>query len=200
MKKLKYFTFLIIPILLISCSSELQENIVQVVAKDFRFEVADQIPSGWSTFEFDNQGHAEHFFLLQKLPDTVSYDTYVNNVTKSFDTVFDSIKAGSTKAEAVDLLLKLVPSWYFTSVKQMGGTGIVSSNKNTRVTLKLEPGIYAMECYIKEQGIFHTALGMISRLEVTTDRSQNIPPEADVELTLSNFKIDSKGELESGAV
>lgn len=72
-------------------------------------------------------GHAEHFFLLDLLPDSISFDDYKTKVGRPFDMVFDSLKAGNSKADAINLLVQSVPSWYFTSVKQMGGTGIISA-------------------------------------------------------------------------
>ncbi len=196
-------TFIIYPIcfsvlLLFPCTSKKTVDIVEVTAKDFQFEVRDEIPSGWTTFKFNNTGHAPHFFLLNKLPDSISFDAYHMEVTKPFENVFDSLKAGKSKEEAIGLLVSMIPSWYFTSVKQMGGTGIVDAGKVAQTTLKLEPGTYAMECYIKENGIFHTALGMIRPIKVTSDSSDQKPPDVDVDITLTNFKFESEGEIKRG--
>jgi hypothetical protein len=143
-------------------------------------------------------GHAEHFFLLNLLPDSISFETYHTQVTRPFEIVFDSIKAGKSKTDAITMLVEKIPSWYFTSVKAMGGTGIVSKGKTAQTTIKLVPGTYAMECYIKEQGVFHTALGMIRPITVTKEVSDLQPPEANIDLTLTNFKIESTGKLHSG--
>ncbi len=185
-------------IILYSCDTSTNENVVNVIARDFNFEVVDEIPSGWTTFQFKNLGHADHFFLLNLLPDTISFETYHNEVTIPFDLVFDSLKAGKSKAEAIGMLIEMIPGWYFTSVKQMGGTGIISAGKTSQVTLKLTPGTYAMECYIKEQGVFHTALGMIRSITVRKETSDLEPPKADMDITLSNYKIETKGEVKTG--
>jgi hypothetical protein len=200
MKFLKHFLFVMATaVIFYSCGDSKNENVIEVVAKDFRFEVVDTIPSGWTTFHFNNMGHAEHFFLLNLLPDTISFETYHNEVTRPFEIVFDSIKAGKSKEDAVNMLVESIPAWYFTSVKQMGGPGIVSAGKTTNVTLKLLPGTYAMECYIKEQGVFHTALGMIRPITVTKDSAEMNPPESNYDITLTNFQIDAKGEIKSGS-
>jgi len=183
---------------IISCSSTKMDNVIEVVARDFNFVVADSIPSGWSTFRFNNTGHAEHFFLLNLLPDSISYDTYHKNVTKPFEMVFDSLKAGKSKEDAIGLLINLIPGWYFSDVKQMGGTGIVSMGKSTDITLNLPAGTYAMECYIKEQGVFHTALGMIRPIVVTEKVSGTKPPLTNVKLTLSNYTIATEGSFNKG--
>ena len=181
-----------------SCGDSSDQNVVDVIAKDFRFEMVDSIPSGWTTFRLKNMGHAEHFFLLSLLPESVTFDDYKTEVGRPFDIVFDSLKAGSSKADAINLLVQSVPSWYFTSVKQMGGTGIISMHKSTQVTLNLVPGTYVMECYIKEQGVFHTALGMIRQVTVTEEVSEMKPPEANVNVYLTNDAITTEGEISSG--
>jgi len=185
-------------IILYSCDTSTNENVVNVIARDFNFEVVDEIPSGWTTFQFKNLGHADHFFLLNLLPDTISFETYHNEVTRPFDVVFDSLKAGKSKAEAIGMLIEMIPGWYFTSVKQMGGTGIIAAGKTTQVTLKLTPGTYVMECYIKEQGVFHTALGMIRSITVREEASNLEPPKVDMDITLTNYKIETKGEIKIG--
>jgi len=181
-----------------SCSNSSNENVVDVTAKDFRFEMIDSIPSGWTTFRLKNMGHAEHFFLLSLLPESVTFDDYKTEVGRPFDIVFDSLKAGSNKADAINLLVQSVPSWYFTSVKQMGGTGIISMHQATQITLDLVPGTYVMECYIKEQGVFHTALGMIRQVTVTEEVSEMKPPETNVNVYLTNNAITTEGEISSG--
>jgi len=199
MKLLNYIilTFIAL-VILYSCDTSTNDNVVKVIARDFNFEVVDEIPSGWTTFQFDNLGHAEHFFLLNLLPDTISFETYHNDVTRPFDVVFDSLKAGKSKAEAIGMLIEMIPEWYFTSVKSMGGIGIIDAGKTAQVTLKLVPGTYAMECYIKEQGVFHTALGMIRSITVREDVSPLEPPKADIDITLTNYKIETKGEVKTG--
>lgn len=184
--------------LIISCDTSSDENVVEVIARDFRFEVADEIPSGWTTFQFRNIGHAEHFFLLNLLPDTISFQKYHSEVTRPFEIVFDSLKAGYSKEDAITMLVELIPGWYFTSVIQMGGTGIVSAGKTTQITMKLKPGTYAMECYIKEQGVFHTALGMIRPLTVTNKITELKPPTANMNITLNNYEIETDGEVNVG--
>ena len=198
MKFLISLVFTLVSVLLLSCGDSSNQDVVDVTAKDFRFEMGDSIPSGWTTFRLKNLGHAEHFFLLNQLPDSVSFEKYKNEVSRPFDIVFDSLKAGKSKEEAITLLVQTIPSWYFTSVKQMGGTGIIGAGKTTQVTLNLVPGTYVMECYIKEQGVFHTALGMIREFIVTKKVSEKKEPKANVNVFLSNSEIKTEGEIISG--
>lgn len=190
--------FFICTFLFFSCSTKDEEKVVEVTAKDFSFLVVDEIPSGWTTFNFNNSGHAPHFFLLNKIPDSISFEIYHKEVTKPFDIVFDSIKAGKSKEDAIAMLVGTIPQWYFTSVKQMGGTGIIDRGKVSQITLKLEPGTYVMECYIKEKGVFHTALGMIKPITVTKEVSNSKPPETNMDITITNTKYETKGEVKPG--
>jgi hypothetical protein len=199
MKLLNYFilTFIAI-VILYSCNTSTNDNVVKVIARDFNFEVVDEIQSGWTTFQFENRGQVEHFFLLNLLPDTISFETYHNEATRPFEIVFDSLKAGKSKTDAIGMLIEMIPGWYFSSVKQMGGTGIVAAGKTTQVTLKLSPGTYAMECYIKYQGLFHTSLGMIRPIIVLEEASDLEPPKAGMDITLTNYNIETKGEIKTG--
>jgi hypothetical protein len=132
------------------------------------------------------------------LPDSIEYDTYVEQVVQPFQIVMDSLEAGMSKEEGVGLLVGLLPPWFFTDVRQMGGSGIVSMGEKAEVTVKLPPGTYAMECYIKEQGVFHSTLGMISPMVVTEEVSETEPPRTNMTITLSNFAIETEGILYRG--
>jgi len=182
----------------VSCSDTQKQNGIDVTARDFKFEVADSIPSGWTSFRFHNTGKVEHFFYLTLLPDSISFDRYHNGVTKPFVVVFDSLKAGMSKSDAIGLLGKQLPSWYFTAVKVMGGPGIIKPGGIAQTTVKLVPGTYAMECYIKTNGIFHSALGMIRPVVVREDSTNAQPPKPNVDIVLTNGKIDSPDEINSG--
>ena len=179
--------------------AESTANIVRVIAKDFRFDVADELLSGWTTFQLRNEGHATHFFLLNRLPEGVSIEQYRDEGAKVFDVVWDAIRAGETsKEEAGAMLGELLPEWFF-SVRQMGGTGLIAPGEIAQTTFRLEPGRYAMECYIKtETGLFHTTMGMIRLVTVTEEASSAAPPKADIEMTLTNFKFEINGTPSAG--
>lgn len=185
--------------LLISCGKKAEQKIVEITAKDFQFVAPDSIPSGWAALRFINTGHTEHFFLLNKVPDSIPFDLYKTAIAEQFDIVFDSLKAGKSKEDAIGMLISQIPSWYFTDVKQMGGCGIVSMGKAVDVTLNLPTGRYIMECYIKEQGVFHTKLGMIKELFVTNETSEIKPPLFNMELTLTNDAIKTSGAVNKGS-
>ncbi len=200
MRLIKYLTFIIFfSIIFISCSKAPPTNIVDVTAKDYYFYVSDSIPSGWTTFRFNNEGHATHFFFLTLLPDSVSFERYHKEVMPPFVSAMDTLEAGASKADAGALLGTLLPKWY-ASAKVMGGAGLTAPGKTSQTTIKLEPGTYSMECYVKtEEGKFHSELGMIRPLTVTNEISKMKEPEdADIEISLYNNRIESEGNLSSG--
>lgn len=199
MKALRLFVLVSFAVILcISCSTTPEENVVEVTAKDFKFIVQDSIPSGWNTFRFNNTGHAVHFFLLDRLPDSIPFERFRDEVSKPFDVVFDSLKAGWSKEDALGMLLEEIPGWYFACVQQMGGSGIVSMGNSQDIALNLSPGTYVMECYIKEQGVFHTTLGMMRPIVVTKEASGNEPPLPNVQLTLTKAEYQVDGVFNKG--
>jgi len=173
-------------------------TIIEVVAKDFTFTVADSIPSGWSTFRMKNTGMMDHFFLLTKLPDSLTLDDYLRDVAGAFGVAWEALKENKSKEEAFKLLGENLPEWY-ANAKAMGGTGLISGGETAINTLNLTPGYYVMECYVKtENGQFHTELGMINPLIVTSEVTSNNPPDTNVEITLRNDAMTFSGEIVEG--
>lgn len=194
------FTVLITAsVIFISCSKTQPTNLVEVTAKDYYFFMHDSIPSGWTTFRLVNEGHATHFFFLTLLPDSVTFQNYTSEVGPAFVAALDTLQAGATKATGGTVLVGLLPKWY-ASTKYMGGSGLIAKGNSTNVTMKLVPGNYVMECYIKtEDGKFHSELGMVRPVTVTNEISEMTEPvDADIEINLSNFKIETTGNLTQG--
>ncbi len=198
MKSIKYFAVLLL-LIFVSCSSKPPSNIVDVIAKDYYFQSPDSISSGWTTFRLKNEGTCVHFFFLTLLPNSIPFERYGKDVGSAFAVAWDSLQAGMDKPKAGALLGSLLPKWY-ASAKAMGGAGLISPGKTAQTTIKLEPGTYVMECYMKTaEGKFHSELGMVRQLTVTHNISKmKEPTNANVDLTLSNYKIESKGKLSSG--
>lgn len=173
---------------------------VQVVARDFQFEIPDSIPSGWTTFRFSNEGQETHFFLLTLLPEGKTIEDYVQEVGPPFGTVMDSLRAGTMdKAAAGAYLGSHLPDWYLTSTKYMGGVGLTAPGETSQATVKLVPGTYEMECYVKApNGQFHGMLGMIRALTVTSAESETAEPTADLEATLHNGRIEAPDSIAAG--
>jgi hypothetical protein len=174
-------------------------DVVEVVAADYSFQVPAEIPSGWVTFNFRNDGAEHHFFLLSRLPAGKTFEDYRADVSVPFEEVWEELMAGTVdKAGAGQMLGRLLPGWY-ASVQVMGGPGLLAPGRSVRTTERLEPGDYVMECYVKTaDGTFHTALGMMRPLTVTSAASGGSPPAADIEIALSNSEIAVQGAVTPG--
>ena len=79
-----------------------------------------------------------------------------------------------------------LPEWY-SKVVYEGGAGLISPNQTTEFTLKLEPGLYLMECYVKmSNGKFHTSMGMAKQIKVTHAVSELLPPIPTINVAISS--------------
>lgn len=174
-------------------------NVVEFTAVDYAFAGPAEIPSGWTTLRLANEGMEHHFLLLNRLPDDKTFDDYVAEVAVPFDSVWHELRSGAIdKAEAGAMLGRLLPAWY-ASVVQMGGPGLVAGGGVAEATVNLSPGNYVMECYVKTaEGEFHASLGMARPLTVTGEASEASPPEADLEITLSNSELAVDGDVTAG--
>lgn len=176
-------------------------GVVEVSARDFAFEAPARIPSGWTTFRMTNAGQQEHFLVLWRLPEGKTFEDYREEVIGPFETSMKEYAAGEVdRAGLMEALGSRLPEWLPPlSALGMGGAGLTSPGRVTRTAVKLEPGEYVMECYVKTpDGMPHSFLGMLRPLTVTSDSTGAAPPEADVEMTLSNYRIETAGELTPG--
>lgn len=177
-----------------------EAHVVEVTAVDYAFQAPAEIPSGWTTFRMKNEGQEEHFLLLNRLPEGKTFEDYRREVAAPFDSVWYSLRAGSIdQAEAGSRLGSLLPDWYLSSVRQMGGPGLVAPGGISQASARLDPGIYVIECYVKSpDGVFHSSLGMARPLTVTDASSGAPAPHADLEMTLSNYDISIDDEIAPG--
>lgn len=173
--------------------------VVEVAAEDYAFRVPESLPSGWVTLRFTNEGEENHFLMLHRLPEGKTYDEYVVEVGEPFNEVWYPLRDGEiTQEEALERMGETIPDWFW-SVQQMGGTGITEPGRTTEVTVKLEPGDYVVECYMKtDEGEFHGMEGMVDPLTVTEERSEDSPPEADLRLIATNSSLELEGEATPG--
>lgn len=172
---------------------------VDVIAEDYAFDAPDAVRSGWITFRMRNEGEKHHFALLTRLPEGKTLDDYMVDVVKHFDTARHGMSSGEmSRAEAEQMLGRRVPEWFY-SAERIGGPALLAPGGVSEVTLRLEPGEYFIECYMKTpEGEFHGLEGMVRPLTVTEESSGASRPAADVELTLTNEGIEAPDEMASG--
>jgi hypothetical protein len=158
-------------------------NVIDIVTRSMEFISVDTIPSGWNTFKYDNRSRETHFFLMDKYPEGRTVEDAIRDVGPVFDEGMDLINAGKTE-EGYAAFGKL-PEW-FSNVVFYGGSGLIAPQHTSLTTIKLDPGYYIMECYVKmPNGKFHTSMGMAKPIIVTETNSENTPPEATINITLS---------------
>lgn len=158
-------------------------TVIEVITRSMEFQSVDTISSGWNTFKYQNLSNETHFFLLDKYPEGKTLENTVTDIAPVFQEGMDLINEGKTE-EGFAAFGKL-PMW-FADIVFSGGTGLIAPKHTATTTLKLNPGYYIMECYVKmPNGKFHTLMGMAKPIIVTGADSGNKPPEATVNITLS---------------
>jgi hypothetical protein len=160
-----------------------------------------EIPSGWTTFRFTNASPVDHFFLIWRYPEDGKaaaraanqslLDHWFERVAGAFDG-FDAYLAGEVSLEAytsglVARLQENAPWFLDPGATPMGGPGITAAGATSATTVHLEPGEYIVECYVRdENGVFHTAAGMIDHMTVTEAISGAGAPAAAARVAISS--------------
>lgn len=171
-----------------------ERNVVDVTVTDHSIDLPAEIPAGWTTFRFHNRSDEVHFGVLELLPEGRTVQDSIDEVVPVFQDGMDLINAGDP--DAFDEFGNL-PAWYF-EVVFMGGPGLVAPGETAVVTVDLEPGTYAMECYVKTDGVFHSTHGMIAGFTVTEAESVRTEPTADVTVTVSTEGFEIDGQFRPG--
>ena len=157
---------------------------VTVITTALNFIMPPEIASGWTTFRYMNQSNMTHFFTIGKMPVHNGVQMTVENskteVVPVFRSIMDSLISGGEPP------YDQLPEWS-SKVRIVGGSGLIGPQKTAETTVKVDPGIYVIECYMKNPGgVFHSAAGMITGLVVTGDTIGATPPEATIKMTLSS--------------
>jgi len=167
---------------------------IDIITETMDFQLVDTIQSGWQTFRYHNKSYETHFFLLDKYPPGKTIVDGEKEVMPPFQEGMDRINEG--KPEEAGAAFAKLPAW-FSEIVFLGGSGLVSPGKTSVTTLKMEPGYYVLECYVKMQnGMFHSVMGMVKELIVTADSTDQSAPTADIGVTISG----KEGIVINGAV
>lgn len=174
--------------------------VVDVVAEDYAFQSPDSILSGWITFRMHNEGEETHFIYLTRLTGGHTYEEYVTQVGAPIADLMDRQAAGElTQEEVLEGLGAEIPAWYWTEAAPRGGPGMAAPGLISQATVRLEPGLYVMECFMKTpEGVLHWVEGMIRPLVVTAEASGAPAPEADLHMTLRADTFIVEGDLTPG--
>lgn len=147
-----------------------------------------------------NAGAQEHFLVLWPLPADRTYADYLDEIIGPFESLGEMYYAGEIdRAELMEGLGRELPDWFSSFIQGAGGPGLVSPGRTAEATVRLEPGTYVMECYVRTpQGQPHNFLGMMRPITVTDAASGAPEPEADVEVALANYRVEAPDTLAAG--
>jgi len=173
--------------------------VAEYLARDYAFVGPAELPSGWVTLRLKNEGMEPHFVYLTHLPEGITIEDYATDLGAVFDEAWGQRLAGAVDRDGMLAILgENIPAWYASAVV-MGGPGLLSPGRTEQATIRLTPGNYVMECYVKNaEGQFHVSLGMAIPITVTEEDSGASPPEADMTITLLNDGYEIEGTPVAG--
>jgi hypothetical protein len=146
---------------------------IAITSTDFSYVAPDTIPAGLVRIRLSNAGKEHHHAQLARLP------------------------AGRTVAELRDTLAAGgLPSW----VTFVGGPGVPAPGLPSEVIVPLEPGSYAVLCFVEsENRVPHLAKGMIRELAVVPGEESGRPePRWDARLLLDDYSFAFTSGLTAG--
>lgn len=169
---------------------------VNVVSTGMNLQLPAELPSGWTTFRYENRTGVTHFFVLERMPDGRTVENSRAEVVPVFDAAMKLIMAGDPAAGFAQFAN--LPAW-FGNVEFVGGVGMTEPGLTAETTVNLQPGTYVIECYVKmPDGTFHTSLGMIEGFVVTAAESGGREPAASFDVTIDDSGIAIDGAPRPG--
>jgi hypothetical protein len=164
-------------------------DLVEVTARGLTFEAPESVPSGWLTFRFNNASPMTHFALIERMPEGKGIAEQQEEVAPLFQAGMDLLNEGKVD-DALGEFGKL-PEW-FGQIEFLGGPGLTAPGHVSETTLKLDPGTYLIECYVKTGGVFHSynpvdsLYGMVHEFTVSSDTSAGTKPTPTLHVMISS--------------
>ncbi|HXI98245.1 MAG TPA: hypothetical protein VNG73_04825 [Gemmatimonadaceae bacterium] len=147
--------------------------IVRVSGMDFSFDAPDVIPAGLTEFRFMNKGPSLHHMQILKLEGGKT---------------IDDLRAALANPGPP-------PAW----VKVVGGPNAPAPGLESNATLMLEPGNYALICFVDIGGPPHFMKGMVKALRVTASTDASAPtPKVDATATLFDYGFKLSSPIQPG--
>ncbi len=147
-------------------------RVVHVSGEDFKFDAPDIIPAGLTEFRFLNKGPSLHHMAIVKLTDGKTVD---------------DLRAALANPGPP-------PAW----VKNMGGPNAPDPGLESNATLMMQPGNYALICFVDLGGPPHFAKGMIRPLRVVPSKVTAAAPKADITATLVDYSFRLSSPIRAG--
>jgi len=151
---------------------------VHFTAKDFAFEGPATFSSGWTTVVLHNEGPTLHHLMLLRLTE--------GKTLEDLRAAVAAMKPGEM----------LPPTWAVPA----GGVNPPDPGADTRATLNIQPGNYAVVCVVDiPDHVPHMMKGMIKGLTVTPSSGPPAPePTADLTINLVDFAFAPSAPLTAG--
>lgn len=147
-------------------------RVVEVTGEDFKFDAPDIIPAGLTQFRFINKGPSLHHMAILKLNDGKT---------------IDDLRAALANPGPP-------PTW----VKELGGPNAPDAGKESNATVMMQPGNYALICFVDLGGPPHFAKGMIRPLRVVPSKVVAAAPKADATITLVDYNFKLSNPVKAG--
>jgi hypothetical protein len=161
-----------------------KSNVIEILTENMDFQAPDTIPSGWMTWRYTNKSTQPHFILIDDYIDGITVKEFKEELLPPYGEGISKLYEG--KNDEAFAAFGKIPEWSSGTIWP-GGVGLVSPGHTAETTLKLEPGYYIIECYVKmSDGMFHTNMGMFKELIVSEEKSDLIEPTADVAVDISS--------------
>lgn len=158
----------------VASPAALKPTVVTVHATEYALTAPKSVPAGTITFRMVNDGKMLHHVAIMRL----LHDKTVADFVEAMK------KPGPPPAWAVDV----------------GGPNAVVPGATSEATLTLEPGRYALLCFVPSPGdpAPHVMKGMMTSLTVTPSSAPSAEPAADVNLRLSDYAFNLSKPLTAG--
>jgi plastocyanin len=143
-------------------------RVVTVTGKDFKFDAPNEIPAGLTEFRFLNKGPSIHHMQILKLTNGKTYSDLRTALARQGPP----------------------PKW----MKEVGGPNAPAPGTESNATLMLEPGNYAIICFVDIGGAPHFTKGMIRPLKVVAasgPAATSPTPDVTVSLFDYNFRLST---------
>jgi hypothetical protein len=147
-------------------------RVVHVTGQDFKFDAPDVVSAGLTEFRFLNKGPSLHHMAILRL-----------NGGKSID----DLRAALANPGPL-------PTW----VKELGGPNAPDPGTESNATVMLEPGNYALICFVDIGGPPHFAKGMVRPLRVVPAKVAATRPKSDVTATLVDYTFRLSSPIRAG--
>jgi hypothetical protein len=148
-------------------------HVVRVTGEDFKFDAPEVIPAGLTEFRFLNKGPAIHHMQLLKL---------------TGGKTVDDLRAALANPGPP-------PAW----MKQVGGPNAPAPGLESNATMMLEPGDYALICFVDLGGPPHFMKGMVRALRVEpASGPAATKPREDVTATLVDYAFNLSSPIRAG--